>query len=83
MVVSPDHRRMGIASLLIEALIAHAQKNHVPSISLLTTQFQDPARRLYQKFGWVEQSKTWMRSGVIGVWVFCYQLDLNGAQGAA
>jgi N-acetyltransferase 8 len=76
MAVSPNHRRMGIAALLVETLIAHARKHHVPSIVLGTTQFQHTAMRLYRKFGWVEQRK--MRTQ--GVWILFYKLDLAGAE---
>jgi len=82
MVVSPYHRRMGIATSLVGHLIAHARKNRLPSISLRTTQFQAPARRLYEKFGWVEQERKWMGPGIFGVWVFWYWLDLTDTQDA-
>jgi GNAT superfamily N-acetyltransferase len=82
MVVSPYLRRIGIAGLLIETLVTHARKNNLPTIFLTTTQFQPQARRLYQKFGWVEQAKIWVQVGIAGIWVHELQLDLTGARGA-
>ncbi|KAJ7073639.1 acyl-CoA N-acyltransferase [Mycena amicta] len=59
MIVSPYHRRRRIGSLIMSAMIEHAQK-HSPSgtlggpltmLELETTAFQPGARALYEKFG--------------------------------
>ncbi|KAJ7073636.1 acyl-CoA N-acyltransferase [Mycena amicta] len=59
MIVSPHHRRRRIGSLIIQAIIAHAQK-HSPNgaiggpltrLELETSVYQPPARALYEKHG--------------------------------
>jgi hypothetical protein len=50
MLVHPDHRRLGLARRLMDALLAEARRR---SLSLLTldTRTGDPAERLYQSLG--------------------------------
>ncbi|KAG2180871.1 hypothetical protein INT43_008450 [Umbelopsis isabellina] len=57
MVVAKTHRRMGVADLLLKALVAHAVKNEVEVIELGTSEVQYAARKLYEKFGWKEAKR--------------------------
>ncbi|KAF6758616.1 acyl-CoA N-acyltransferase [Ephemerocybe angulata] len=54
MYVSDDFRRRGIAGKLINTLIAHARERGVGMIVLSTTTYQELARMMYQRLGWVE-----------------------------
>ena len=76
MSVSPQHRRLGIARILLHTLINHARANKVRSISLGTTEYQLPAHRLYEKFGWVEEHRKCIRDGLFRMWLIWYKLDL-------
>lgn len=82
MIVSPEYRRRGISTSLVRTLVAHARKNGVPSIFLLTSQFNIAARQLYKKLGWVEQGRTWKQVGILGGWILSFKLDLTGAEDA-
>ncbi|RDB19499.1 N-acetylaspartate synthetase [Hypsizygus marmoreus] len=74
--VSPRHRRMGIAALLIETLIGHARKHHLQTVWLGTTGHQKPAISMYEKFGWVESSRQLIREGPVSLVMLEYRLDL-------
>ncbi|KAF9463455.1 acyl-CoA N-acyltransferase [Collybia nuda] len=76
MVVSPHHRRLGIAALLIQQLVAHARQHRMTAVYLGTTQYQHAAIRMYQKFGWVESRRDFYREGTIKVTLLEYRLDL-------
>jgi ribosomal-protein-alanine N-acetyltransferase len=49
--VHPDSRRKGIAMRLVEEAISISRKHAVQKIHLEVRQSNDPARRLYEKFG--------------------------------
>lgn len=58
MAVSPHHRRLGIGALLVQTAIAHAKQHSIEWIGLaMSDGFQPPAKRLYERFGWVETRK--------------------------
>ncbi|KAJ7235146.1 acyl-CoA N-acyltransferase [Mycena haematopus] len=63
MVVGPKYRRRGIAKRLVNAIIEHAESvRGLDSIDLGTSEFEYPARRLFEGLGW-EFKKTdlqWM-----------------------
>ncbi|KAF7305645.1 hypothetical protein HMN09_00818100 [Mycena chlorophos] len=72
MIVSPYHRRRRIGSLLIQAIIAHAQQHaHVlQTLELETSAYQPPARALYEKHGFRVVSQRPMRlEKVFGGWL--------------
>lgn len=50
MYTRPDHRRMGIATRILELLIQDAQKRGITSISLEAT---DLGRKLYESYGFI------------------------------
>jgi ribosomal protein S18 acetylase RimI-like enzyme len=49
--VAPDFRRDGVASLLLKTVLARLQASGVHTVWLYILDGNDPARRLYQKFG--------------------------------
>lgn len=51
-VVSPRARRQGVARKLLKVLVEYAQSQGVKSIFLSTSQYQEPAIRLYKRLGW-------------------------------
>jgi putative acetyltransferase len=53
---SPTRRRGGVASVLLAHIIDHAQSAGITRLSLETGsgEFHAPARKLYEKFGFVE-----------------------------
>jgi putative acetyltransferase len=53
---SPTHRRGGVASALLAHIIEHAQSTGLGRLSLETGsgEFHAPARKLYEKFGFIE-----------------------------
>nr|GAT54492.1 predicted protein [Mycena chlorophos] len=57
MIVSPYHRRRGIGSRLLDAVVAHARL-HAPSplevLELETSTFQPAAQELYKRYGFVQ-----------------------------
>ncbi|KAL0571903.1 hypothetical protein V5O48_010050 [Marasmius crinis-equi] len=67
MVVSPYHRRMGIAQKLFDVCEAHAHNHKLSSIVLTTTQFQPHARSLYEKYGYFVDSTKLMPSGLLKI----------------
>jgi GNAT superfamily N-acetyltransferase len=77
MVVSPHHRRLGIAALLIQTLVAHAREHKMPAVYLGTTQYQQAAIHMYKKFGWVENRRDFYGEGIIKVIQLEYRLDLS------
>ncbi len=50
--VSPDHRRLGLGRLLVEACMAHARDTGALSLQLLTEIDNTPAQSLYEALGW-------------------------------
>lgn len=79
MIVSPHHRRMGIAGLLLQTLIAHARAHHLPTVWLGTTEYQGAAINMYKKFGWVEARRDFVGEalGLVKVLFLEYRLDLT------
>lgn len=75
MVVSPNHRRQGIAKHLLTALIAHAKKNDLQVIELGTSEIQYKARSLYEKAGWKEATRSQEELYLIDV--IKYEMDLE------
>lgn len=52
--VSQQYRNLGVASMLIDALIKEAQKRSISKLMLEVRQSNSPAINLYKKFGFVE-----------------------------
>jgi ribosomal protein S18 acetylase RimI-like enzyme len=75
MIVSPTHRRRGVAEFLIQALIKHAKKNDLQVIELGTSDVQYGAKKLYQKLGWREHHRVFDEIRFIDV--IKYELDLQ------
>ncbi|KAJ7146691.1 acyl-CoA N-acyltransferase [Mycena epipterygia] len=65
MMVSMHHRRRKIASLLIAAVLDHAQHLSPPlkTLDLETTEFQPGARKLYESYGFSLVGSRIMRMG--------------------
>ncbi|KAJ3981639.1 acyl-CoA N-acyltransferase [Lentinula detonsa] len=80
MVISPHHRRQGIAGALMQACEAHAMANEhkLSAIVLRTTFYQPHARKLYAKLGYRIVLETNVRFGNADVPVFLYRKDLMG-----
>ncbi|KAJ3933318.1 MAG: acyl-CoA N-acyltransferase [Lentinula lateritia] len=78
MIVSPYHRRRGIARALIEVCEAHAttSKHKLTAIVLRTTFYQPHARRLYTRLGYKIVLEKDLRFGNDNVHVFLYRKDL-------
>jgi len=51
--VAPDARQQGVASYLMQTLIAYATENIVTSLALEVRQGNRPAMALYHKFGFI------------------------------
>ncbi|KAF7329173.1 hypothetical protein MKEN_00177900 [Mycena kentingensis (nom. inval.)] len=83
MVVSPRHRRKRIASLIIDAIVAHARK-HAPPVMVLeleTSAYQPAAHALYLKHGFEVISSRQMRmSALHSVEVFRFRKPVWGAE---
>ncbi|KAJ7155217.1 acyl-CoA N-acyltransferase [Mycena filopes] len=64
MIVSMNHRRRRIGSLLITAAVDHARRHAPPlkTLDLETTEFQPGAQKLYQNMGFrlVSERRMWM-----------------------
>ena len=52
--VSPERRRKGVATALVQAVLDWAQQGHVQSVELWVTETNDAARRLYERCGFVD-----------------------------
>lgn len=57
LVVSPAHRRRGVAGILMNTVIAHARTNRLRVLKLLTSDFHDAATAMYARKGWVVEKK--------------------------
>lgn len=51
--VAPDHRRRGIGERLVRAMLARLRDSGVPRAWLWVLDGNDPARRLYERLGFV------------------------------
>ncbi|KAK1234175.1 hypothetical protein PQX77_002601 [Marasmius sp. AFHP31] len=80
MVVSPHHRRLGIAQKLNAVFEAHARKYALESIVLTTTEFQPGPRVLYEKNGYFVDSTKLMPSGVMWVRFYFYRKWLGDVE---
>ncbi|KAK9687571.1 N-acetyltransferase [Basidiobolus ranarum] len=74
MIVSPHHRKMGIAKLLITTLLNWARDRGATDVELMTSEIQAGAMKLYERFGWKEENRIGLMYGVHGV---KYRLDLT------
>jgi GNAT superfamily N-acetyltransferase len=52
--VAPEVRRRGVGAALIRAVIDWARRGGAPSIALWVANGNDPARRLYERLGFVD-----------------------------
>ncbi|KAJ8081920.1 hypothetical protein PM082_007766 [Marasmius tenuissimus] len=77
MVVSPYHRRHGIAQKLNQVFEAHARKYKLASIILTTTEFQPGPRVLYEKNGYFVDSTKLMPSGLLKIRFYFYRKWLS------
>jgi ribosomal protein S18 acetylase RimI-like enzyme len=75
MIVSPNHRRQGIAEFLLKALITHAKKNEVQVIELGTSEVQYGAMKLYQKAGFKESKR--VTNEVYFIDIIKYEMNLE------
>ncbi|CAM0136745.1 N-acetyltransferase 8 [Umbelopsis sp. WA50703] len=75
MVVSKTHRRMGVANVLLKALVTHAVKNDIQVIDLGTSEVQYAARKLYEKFGWKEAKR--LKNELYLIDVIIYTLNIE------
>ncbi|KAG7094877.1 hypothetical protein E1B28_005684 [Marasmius oreades] len=73
MVVSPDHRGSGIASMLYDVCEAHARQHKLKSIVLTTTQFQPHGRKFYERQGYFVDSDKIMPSGLLKIKFLFYR----------
>jgi ribosomal protein S18 acetylase RimI-like enzyme len=76
-VVSPTHRRQGIANQLMSAAITHGKSNGIRSLFLTTSSHQPAAINMYRKFGWeMEEAVVEMSILFEKVRVHKFHLDL-------
>ncbi|KAK1229423.1 hypothetical protein PQX77_007520 [Marasmius sp. AFHP31] len=80
MVVSPHHRRLGIAQKLNAVFEAHARKYALESSVLKTTEFQPGPRVLYEKNGYFVDSTKLMPSGVMRIRFYFYRKWLGDVE---
>ena len=52
--VKPDKRRMGYAQMMLDHIVADAEKNGCETLSLEVRVSNDPAIRLYEKNGFIQ-----------------------------
>ena len=52
--IDQDHRGQGIGGLLMDALLVDAHEAGINEIALTTGLFNEPALRLYRRWGFVE-----------------------------
>jgi uncharacterized protein len=52
--VAPDRRGQGMAAAATAAVVALAQRDHAPAVTLYVNDFNQPARRVYRRVGFVE-----------------------------
>ena len=63
--VDPAHRGRGVATALIDELVRWARVEGSPEIALWVAEDNDPARRLYERCGFLEtEEREAMRPGV-------------------
>jgi ribosomal protein S18 acetylase RimI-like enzyme len=52
--VSPEHRRTGVATALVDAILDWSRHQHVRNVELWVTETNEPARQLYARCGFLE-----------------------------
>ena len=52
--VKADCRKNGVGSALIQTLVTHCRKNNFAFLTLEVRESNDPARSLYEKFGFIK-----------------------------
>ncbi|KAG6806466.1 hypothetical protein H0H92_011206, partial [Tricholoma furcatifolium] len=79
MFVSPYHRRKGIASRLLNTLLAHARDRNISTLHLSTTEYQKPAINTYRTSGWAESGRIPLRIwyGFVQVMFVHFRFDLG------
>ena len=77
MVVSPSHRRLGIAQKLYQVFESHACKHKLSSVVLTTTEFQPGPRALYEKNGYFVDGTKLMPSGLLKIRFYFYRKWLS------
>ncbi|KAG6822808.1 hypothetical protein H0H92_012499, partial [Tricholoma furcatifolium] len=79
MLVSPNHRRKGIASLLLNTLLGHARDRNISTLHLTTTEYQKAAINAYKTSRWIETGRTPIRiwNGFVRVILVHFRLDLG------
>ncbi|KAJ7598674.1 acyl-CoA N-acyltransferase, partial [Mycena floridula] len=79
MVVSPFHRRRGIAGALMEQVLNHATEHGILSLVLSTSTFRPDARRFYERHGWsLDQVQNLViAKGLFSVVKVVYRMELG------
>ncbi|PPQ73576.1 hypothetical protein CVT24_007462 [Panaeolus cyanescens] len=80
-VVSPRARRKGVAKKLLKVLVEYARSQGVKSIVLSTSQYQQPAIRLYKNLGWKDAYTLRKRFLLIVVLIRGLSLDVEDFRG--
>jgi RimJ/RimL family protein N-acetyltransferase len=74
MTVSAKHRRQGLATRLIHAVVTHAESvRGLDSIELGTSEFQSSARYLFEKLGWEFQKTDEEWVGFVSATIFRFR----------
>ncbi len=88
MLVAPEHRGAGIGSTLLQAALDWAGMRHAYKMTLQVWPHNEAARRLYEKFGFVEEGylkRQWKRrnarSGTRSSWACSCEQEEPPAQG--
>ena len=75
--VHPDYLRRGLASMMVEKAIEEAKRQGVKTVRLDVYEDNEPAMRLYERYGFKECGKADMRIGNNGPeWCILYELVL-------
>ncbi|MDJ0789698.1 MAG: GNAT family N-acetyltransferase, partial [Myxococcota bacterium] len=61
--VAPDARRSGLGAALLDAVVAWARREGVRELSLAVSLVNEPARRLYERAGFVPCGEHALRPG--------------------
>ncbi|KAJ7184697.1 hypothetical protein C8R46DRAFT_465479 [Mycena filopes] len=80
-VVSPHHRRRGLASrLLLEALKHGETVRGMQTVKVGASQYQPGARKLFEKLGWVRVGQTESWVGVINLYIARYERPVKAVK---
>lgn len=77
MSVSPHHRRRGIASSLVKVLLEHAREHELSSVTLTTSDLQEDAISMYEKYGWTFRRPAWTFTMMVGEDVALNEYELT------